>query len=249
MRALILILAIALGMPAAAQEPGEDTLLTCGYLCGEDGTPLTTTGDAPPDTGLVTRIFIGAFSEACSWAIGGGPGMIGPEVNDFSYRPAYALPGEPEQTLRLYRFFCGSGAYNERHVYLAWTADSGVRPISFPAPTLDIRYSGDDVDARIESLTVTGIGARHELVNSRLDLEARTITEWSCWRGLCDASGRGVWVLDGDTFRLLTYDVDPSYDGEVNQFRVVDFSEPRVVDTSEPLPPTTALEEHFADEE
>ena len=241
MRALMILSFVVLTLgpatPGAAQESQDETLFNCGYLCGEDGTPLYTATDTPPETDLVTRIFLGAFSEACSWAIAGGQQQYLPEVFDFTYRDRWDEADAPEHQLRLYQFFCGAGAYNGRHVYLTWTSDSGVRAVSFPVPTFTVEYEREnDIDTPLKSLALTGMSARHELVNSELDVAAKTITEWSCWRGLCDASGSGVWVLDGDTFRLQTYDIDPTYDGEVNQFRVVDYSTPAAVDTSSPLP-------------
>ena len=183
---LISILVSLSAPPAFAQDATDDRLLTCGYLCSEDGEPLLTSGESPPDTGLVIKIFIGAFSEACAWAIGGGPGpgLYEPR-SDLAYRPAYAEPDEPDEQLRLYRFFCGAGAYNERHVYLTWTADAGVQPISlrFALPTVAYDYVGGNIDT-LRSLSMPGIHARHELVNSTFDAATGTVTEWSCWRGL-----------------------------------------------------------------
>lgn len=232
--ALAALIAV-LAAPALAQEDGSD-LQTCGYLCSDDGTPLMTATDTPPETGLVTKIFIGAFSEACGWAIGGGPNMIGPEVYDLTYRPSWEAASEPERPLKLYRFFCDAGAYNERHIYYTWTSDEGVRPVSFALPTYEIAYEGGDYEAPLEALEWTGMTARHELVNSAFDPQTQTIGEWSCWRGLCDASGRGLWVLRDGDFSLVSYDIDPTYDGNVNLFRVADFSSAKAVDTSTPLP-------------
>lgn len=232
---ILLFLPLA-AAPAISQQPGEDNLLTCGYLCGEDGSPLMTAGETPPESELVTKIFIGAFSEACSWAIGGGPDLYAPEVFELTFRPSYAQPEEPDSQLRLYRYFCGAGAYNERHVYMIWTADFGVQPVSFAEPTYEYRYAGEDMDSAVTSIAMTGMTARQELVNSSFDEATRTVREWSCWRGLCDASGRGEWRLDGGAFRLVTYDIDPTYDGEVNLFRIADFTEQVAIELSAPLP-------------
>lgn len=233
---LLAALALSLPAPSMAQEAEAVDEPTCGFPCNADGSPLSTDTDTPPETALVTQIFIGNFSEACSWAIGGGPGLYEPEIHDLTYRPSYGSPEDPDSPLRLYRFFCGSGAYNERHAYLIWTPDSGVRPAGFAVPTYEVTHVGGDTDAALEGISVTGMYSRRELVNSIFDPATRTVTEWSCWRGLCDASGRGEWVLDDGDFRLVSYDVDPTYDGEVNLFRLTDLSEPAPVDISTPLP-------------
>lgn len=235
---LAALLALAGAIPAKAQDAPGDELLTCGYLCGDDGTPLRTDTETPPATELVTKIFIGGFSELCAWSIGGGPGLYEPQVYELTYDPSWVEETEPDLQLILYRFFCGSGAYNERHVYFTWTSDSGVRPVLFALPSYTADYQRGDYDGPLANLSMTGMHARHELVNSAFDETTGTISEWSCWRGLCDASARGQWRLDGDIgeFSLVTYDVDPTYDGEVNLFRLVDFSQAQAVDITSPLP-------------
>ena len=235
---LVLTAAALAAVPAIAEEAEDHELMTCGYLCADDG-PLSTSGiEGPPDTELVRKIFLGAFSETCSWAIGGGRDMWEPEVHDFTYRPIYLNDEQDDLQVRVYQFFCGAGAYNQRHVFLSWTSDDGVRPISFARPTYAIDYVTDDLDGAFTGISIVGMDAKMELVNAYLDPEGRTISEWSCWRGLCDASSRGTWVLDQERggFRLVTYDIDPSYDGEVNLIRLVDFSQPSAVDISEPMP-------------
>jgi hypothetical protein len=222
-------------MAQATVEPSPTDSASCGYLC-VDGIPLDTTGDAPPDTELVKQIFLGAFSESCSWAIGGGPGQSEPKIFDLTFRPRWEEPTAPEQDFRLYSFFCGAGAYNQQHVYLKWTSFGGVEPVLFATPTYAIDAVPDDTDGAFNSIALTGMSAKQVLVNSLFDPTDGTIVEWSCWRGLCDASSRGVWQFDNGDFRLVTFDVDPTYDGEVNLFRLVDFTAPTPVDTSSSLP-------------
>ena len=48
----------------------------------------------------------------------------------------------------------------------------------------------------------------------------------ACFRGICDASSLGSWVLDEGEFRLESYAVDPSYDGEENLVMLVDYANP-----------------------
>ena len=102
--------------PVAAQDAPEGDY--AGFVPGADGEPFTTWGDAPPDTGLVTRIFALSFAETCSWALGGDPEMRKPEVHDLTFRYPFDEADAPDHAIRLYRFFCSAGAYNEQHVYM-----------------------------------------------------------------------------------------------------------------------------------
>jgi hypothetical protein len=38
-----------------------------------------------------------------------------------------------------------------------------------------------------------------------------------------DASSRGTWVFADGGFRLIRYEVDASYDGEINPQTIVDY--------------------------
>lgn len=240
------LLALLAGSPLAAPAVTAheaDNLPTCAYLCDEDGATLTTTGDKPPGTELVTRIFLGTFGELCGWAIAGGPGLYAPEVYELSYRPTWLEPGDSDRPLHLYRFFCSAGAYNEAHVYLIWTAEDGVQPVSFAQPRITYEQAAEGDDTEIVGLAMTGMTTKARLVNSVFDGATGTVTEWSCWRGLCDASSRGEWRLVDGAFSLVSYDVDPAYDGEVKLFRVVDYSEATPVEMTDPLPHTLPVPE------
>jgi hypothetical protein len=235
-RIAALATALLLAPPALAQEntPTEDEI-PCGYLC-VDGVPLDTTGDMPADTELVKHIFLGTFSEMCSWAIGGGPSMYEPETYELTYRPSWEDPSEPERALHIYRIFCGAGAYNEQHVYYSWTASDGVQLLTFARPRFTAHFVDDNPDGALESIETNGMAATLRLVNSTFDPATGTVIEMSCWRGLCDASSRGQWVLSDGEFKLVTFDIDPTYDGEITLFRIADFAQPTTVDLSAPVP-------------
>jgi hypothetical protein len=63
-----------------------------------------------------------------------------------------------------------------------------------------------------------------ELVNSFYDPDSRTLTSWSKWRGVGDASATGKWLFRDGEFTLVRYDVDASYDGEINEQTVLDYA-------------------------
>jgi hypothetical protein len=64
------------------------------------------------------------------------------------------------------------------------------------------------------------------LVNSDFDPDTATLSSYSKWRGIGDASSSGTWVFDDGRFVLARYEVDASYDGEVNPETIVDYAKP-----------------------
>lgn len=140
----------------------------------------------------------------------------------FSYTPSWG-GADDAQDITLFRVFCGAGAYNIQHAYY-WLRDyEGLQPLAFAAPTYEAVYANDDIDAGLESLTVTGMGAQTILVNSEFDPETLTVTSTSLWRGIGDVSSSGTWIFDDGEFRLDSFAIDASYDGEMNPETVVDY--------------------------
>jgi hypothetical protein len=252
-RAALLIALFALAVtPAFAQGRGQRTEPAAeiggdpevGQAAPDDATPtdwslwtpptdgsFQTWGEAPPELGLVKRVFMLAFPEECSWALGASLDGIGdPEVYDIAYRESYDLQSDPDRLARLYRFFCNAGAYNEQHVYLLWDGSFGLKPVYFPQPSIDTAHESDDIDAPLKSITVDGFAASVTLTNSWFDSEAQTIFSHSCWRGLCDASSQAAYRFRSGSFVLQTYDADPTYDDKVNPFRIYDTSARQPID-------------------
>lgn len=145
-----------------------------------------------------------------------------PEIHAIGFRYSYDAEEDPERTATLFRFFCFSGAYNEIHVYVIADDEGTVAPLHFAEPQYDVRYAGD-ADETVEEIVITGFTAASQLVNSGYDPETRTITAHPQWRGLGDASSHGVWRFADGGFRLVRYEVDASYDGEMNPQVLVDY--------------------------
>lgn len=214
--------------PVVAQDAPEGDYAS--FVPGADGEPFSTFGDTAPDTGLVTRIFTLSFAETCSWAIGGDPEMRKPEVHDLSFRYPFDEADAPDHELKLYRFFCNAGAYNEQHVYMLWDGDNGLRPVSFPEPTYETELADpDNPDSAVTAISITGFTARQTITNSSFDPDSGRILSHACFRGICDASSDGAWLLDGPDFRLAHFAVDPSYDGEQNPITLVNYGSPIAV--------------------
>ncbi|MBL8576101.1 MAG: DUF1176 domain-containing protein [Mesorhizobium sp.] len=154
---------------------------------------------------------------------GGDPANVEVEQYRIPYRYSTDADSEPERTARLFRFYCSTGAYNESHVYYQHDENEGLREVQFATPELDIRYENDDSDEKVKSLSIIGYTATSKLVNSFYDEASRSITSAGKWRGVGDASDSGTWLFRNGEFTLVKYDVDASYDGEINPETVLDY--------------------------
>jgi hypothetical protein len=191
-------------------------------------TELYTATGEPPETALVQRLFTLAFTEPCGPAIDGGYGGPEPQVFDFTYRGSYDEPTDPERKFRLYQFNCSGGAYNFSSVFYGWDEIDGLKPLSFAAPTVKPTYEDEDQnpDGKLVGLQWTGMDASFLVTNAQVDTSSGAIASAAYWRGIGDASSLGTWVLSDGRYVLDTYDVDASYDGEVNPVRLYDLSSP-----------------------
>jgi hypothetical protein len=209
-----------------AQAEGEEPPVDApagpydAYVPDPSDPPLTT-GDTPPDTGLVKRLFALGFAEQCAWGLQWADSSD-PEVHDLTFREASDEDAAPDRPMRIYRFDCDAGAYNLRSVWMMWDGDWGLRPLSFAVPEFAVEYTdADDVDAAVKSITISGMGSTGTLTNTWYDAETRAIHSFALWRGLGDAFDTGVWQQSGSAFVLKSFDVDASYDSEQNPERLV----------------------------
>jgi len=226
-RVLTAFTALALTVPAFAQGDAAPK----DYDSFVPSTELSTATELPPDTALVRRLFTLAFTEPCNAAIDGGYGGTEPQVFDLTYKGSYDEPDAPERKFRLYQFNCNGGAYNFSSVFYGWDEIDGLQPLSLPSPSVMPTYddAADNGDGKLVGLEVTGMTASFLATNATVDPGSGTIATAAYWRGIGDASSVGVWSLADGEYRLFTYDVDASYDGEVNPVRVYDRSEPEEI--------------------
>lgn len=129
----------------------------------------------------------------------------------------------PEREARLFRFWCTTGAYNEIHVYFLADETGEVTPLHFATPELSIHYMNEDPEGEVDDMRIAGYTAQDRLVNSQYDPETLTIRSTAKWRGAGDASANGVWIFRDGRFTLVKYDVDPTYDQEINPQPMLDF--------------------------
>lgn len=176
---------------------------------------------AQTDVQDVEALFRAAFSDSCMF----DPASAAP---DYYPTQSWALTWDEEyadapKTATLYAFFCSSGAYNVNLVYYLDHPDSGPVPLAFAVPDYDVRYVDDDYDGDVESIRVGGYTTQYMITNPEFDPDTETLTNAGHWRGLGDASSGGRWVFDKGAFVLKSYDVDATYDGEINPERIAEF--------------------------
>ena len=143
------------------------------------------------------------------------------------YKDVSDSDSEPDRTARVISFPCFAGAYNLSTLYYQWDELGGLRQVSFATPSMDIEYEEDgNNESPVASITINGYEAVDQLVNAEFDSETNTLTSWSKWRGVGDASANGTWAFKNGRFVLVKYDVDASYDGEINPQTVIDYDSP-----------------------
>ncbi len=186
-------------------------------------------GDAPPQKTDATRekvvtAFKAAYGDSCQTLMPDAElGAADPELHVLKFRYKYETDSDPEHEARLYKFDCGMGAYNSNEVYYLAGDDGAFRQLQFATPDLDIRYDDPDEQTRLKSMTIIGYTATDQLVNSEFDENDRSLSSFSKWRGVGDASSVGKWIFRDGDFTLVRYEVDPTTDGEINPQTVLDF--------------------------
>lgn len=211
--------------PSVQTEPYRPLQIEKGKLAPAEGSldealPASCGEGPPADLQLerARRLFAAAYGDICDSE------ALEEEPESHVIRFGHDSADDEESEGRIFRFLCARGAYNEEHVYLF--ADNGgeILPLQFAVPELDIRYENGDTEGRVEEMHVIGYVTRDRLANSGFDPDTLTIASHEKWRGPGDASSSGQWLFRKGAFSLVRYDVDASYDGEVNPETVLDYS-------------------------
>jgi hypothetical protein len=165
--------------------------------------------------------FTAAFAEACTAAFAEDGSLIEPPQRFTTIMPqSYSTP----VPVKLWQFRCNIGAYNLQSVFMAQTEYYGITPLAFARPDLDVVLEDpENYEGPVKAINITGWSAAPYVVNATFDPSKAELTENSYWRGIGDASSTAVWTLIDDSFRLIRYDVDATYDGEVNPKTLVSF--------------------------
>jgi hypothetical protein len=203
-----------------ALKPSDESLdKAVPEKCGDGPTP------PKKDSALeqAQKAFLASYGDQCDRETPDGKPISEPAAYSIAYRDKDAAEGDPDREARLFRFFCRMAAYNESAYYYLADDAGQVRQLQFAAPELDIRYENDDHEGKVESVTVTGFQTEDHAINSSYDEKDRVITTAAKWRGVGDASSNGTYLFRDGDFALVKYDVDASYDGEINPETVVDY--------------------------
>jgi hypothetical protein len=203
------------GVLKPAKGDLEDALPT---ECGDGPKPPATDAVLDKATSLFTADFVGICDTSAM-----GPEAAKPQSWEISFTLDSDKTGAPPRKARLFRFACASAAYNQADVYYFADGSGEPRNLRFAAPELAIRYENDDSNGKVESVQIVGYTAEDQLMNSSYDPQTRTISSTNKWRGVGDAASSGAWMFRNGAFTLVKYDVDASYDGEVDPESVVDF--------------------------
>ncbi len=189
-------------------------------------TALTVLPAGAEEIDEVNAAFHATYHSQCDLFLEDNGPAYEPDVFAFSYRPSWDADGDPRE-IRLYQYRCLIGAYNVNHVFFQVSDDDGIIPLHFSVPKFDVTYEGGTAEPAndmtpVEEIVITGFGTSFRLVNAEVDEAAGAIRNTSYWRGLGDASSSAEYrLIDGD-FALVTYDVDATYDGEINPLRIWD---------------------------
>ena len=176
---------------------------------------------AQSDTAAVEDRFRAAFADACT---------LDEETSAAEYYPTQSWPlrwqedyADTETEATLYQFFCFAGAYNVSLVYFLDDPFYGPIPVSFSVPQFDVTYEDEDIDGAVEDIRVRGFTAQSMLTNPEFDPDTGTMTNHALWRGIGDAASSGIWVFEKGQFVLKSFDVDASYDGQINPESIVQY--------------------------
>lgn len=111
------------------------------------------------------------------------------------------------------------GAYNYGTVWFIEREYEGVTPLHFATPFFDIDYT-DQEETAVNNIRIVGWDTQAALVNPEFDESNQTITSFSKSRGLGDAFTSGVWTFHEGKFILTHYEIDPTFNGEIDPVTV-----------------------------
>ena len=153
-------------------------------------------------------------------------GESGPDERYKFYELTYKSDGDaPDQAANkaiLHEVFCFSGAYNISYIYLIALGDEAPRPLQFAVPAFRPIYENDDTEKAVLRIDIQGFTTADTLVNPTYDATTGIIISANRWRGIGDAGTNGTWRFLQGNFTLTHFDVDASYDGEINPTAIYD---------------------------
>lgn len=199
-----------------ALEPSDkDIKEALPESCGENS-PAIPKKDAELE--LARKAFLATYADTCPGSDIEGQPLGTPTVYKIGSQD------QPDKEVRLVRFLCSMGAYNELSVYYLSQAGQGFTPLQFVEPELDIRDQNNDTESKVEHIGITGFRSVDKLYNAKYNEETLTLVAHNRWRGMDDASSTGTYLFRNGAFVLVQYDVDASFDDKANPETVLDYN-------------------------
>jgi len=141
------------------------------------------------------------------------------EIDTYSFTDASAN-GTAGGTYTLYQVQCSLAAYNTSQRYFLQDQYGAILQIALATPIVKTTYADPQEMAQVKTISVSSYSSETEISNSSFDPQTQTLTASHKWRGVGDASESGTWVFEGGRFVLQRYEMDPTFDGEINVITV-----------------------------
>jgi hypothetical protein len=211
-------LSLFVSLPASAEDPAPPATAEpeSAVTAPEESAPVDWTARAK-------EAFLATYKEACAGADDDKMEDRQPQIFEMKYRETSDEAEAPDRTVTVYQFECTRGAYNLGQVFFLKDDFGQLQPLTFAEPDIHVNYENEDSEGKVLGIDVIGFNASNILINSSVDAAKATITSASKWRGVGDASSSGVWILKAGRFVLSTYEVDASYDSEINPQMLIDY--------------------------
>ena len=143
-----------------------------------------------------------------------------PQVHELTFRYDWDEP-DRVRTMTLYQFWCAGGAYNIFDLFYLEDEYGEVSPVNFAYPSVAVTYA-DDMQEVLDTIAIRDFRATDLVGIATFDPETQSIHSFVKWRGLGDAAESGTWVFENGAFRLDYFEVDPTFDGEINRIVVLE---------------------------
>jgi len=169
----------------------------------------------------VQKQFYSDYSNNCNLIdMAGNGNLVKPEVFELKFNYSYEDPDAPKNNFTLYVFPCVAGPFNSGSVLYGFEeGGQDFQQLHFAIPEYDIDFT-DDTFEKILDIRLRGFSTTNTLFNLSVDPEDNTIYSITKWRRLADASASGLWKFERGRFVLKSFDVDATYDDQINPVRI-----------------------------
>ncbi|MCF6327651.1 MAG: hypothetical protein L3J21_10215 [Devosiaceae bacterium] len=176
----------------------------------------------------VQKQFYSDYSNNCDSIIRDNSNLVKPEVFELQFNYSYEEADAPKNKFTLYVFPCSDGPFNSGSVLYGFEEGAQeVNQLHFAEPEYDIDFT-DDTFEKVLDIRLRGFSTTNTLFNLKVDPENNTIFSITKWRRIADASASGLWKFESGRFVLKSFDVDATYDDQINPKRIWGEEEPPI---------------------